>query len=452
MEFSPLTVVVGANASGKSNLFDALQLLSRLAETHLKTAFREQRGEAIELFTQYGEGQYVNEMSFAVEMLVDRKVRDEWGGETELKYTRLRYELKIRRDKNSRGLDDLFVIHESLKNLKHGKEDHWVKRFISKQYLENWRPKVSTGKRGKPYIYTDDSKEDITIKLPQDGRQGGKETLAKGVAQTVLSGINSIDFPHAFAAREEIRHWKFLQLDPDALRQPSPYLAEDTLTQRGENLAAVLHRIKLNDEYTLKNISRKLNHLLPHFTELDVYDDKTTEKFVIKIRNVDGREFSSRVFSEGTLRLLTLCVFQYDETHQGLICFEEPENGIHPFRMKTMVQLLKDLSIDFSETDHPLRQIIVNTHSPIIVGEMFELRAYQTVSIWLSQLVTQITTIYDHKTKLHVTKMIPVVADSFQMELDFSNQFSEQEKKLTLSEVTKYLQSADFEETIKGLQ
>ena len=55
MTFTPLTIVAGANASGKSNLFDALKLLSRLAETDLKTAFSEQRGNPIELFTQYGE-------------------------------------------------------------------------------------------------------------------------------------------------------------------------------------------------------------------------------------------------------------------------------------------------------------------------------------------------------------------------------------------------------------
>ena len=50
MTFTPLTIVAGANASGKSNLFDALKLLSRLAETDLKTAFSEQRGNPIELF------------------------------------------------------------------------------------------------------------------------------------------------------------------------------------------------------------------------------------------------------------------------------------------------------------------------------------------------------------------------------------------------------------------
>ena len=56
MEFAPLTVIAGTNASGKSNLFDALRLLSRIVEMDLKTAFSEQRGDASELFT-YSENQ-----------------------------------------------------------------------------------------------------------------------------------------------------------------------------------------------------------------------------------------------------------------------------------------------------------------------------------------------------------------------------------------------------------
>ena len=61
MEFSPFTVIAGANASGKSNLFDALKLLGRLSEAdNLKKAFKEQRGEFMELFTQYGENDYAN--------------------------------------------------------------------------------------------------------------------------------------------------------------------------------------------------------------------------------------------------------------------------------------------------------------------------------------------------------------------------------------------------------
>ena len=80
---------------------------------------------------------------------------------------------------------------------------------------------------------------------------------------------------------------------------------------------------------------------------------------MIKLKGDDGKEFSSRVLSEGTLRLLTLCIFLYDDNHKSLICFEEPENGIHPYRIKAMADLLKDLSVDFNQVEVPLRQVIV---------------------------------------------------------------------------------------------
>ena len=118
MEFRPFTVIAGANASGKSNLFDVLKLLGRLAETdHLKKAFKEQRGEFIELFTKLGENQYATEITFVVEMLVNRTVTDAWGNEAELNETRLRYELKIKRFTNSLGIEDLAVTYEHLENI-----------------------------------------------------------------------------------------------------------------------------------------------------------------------------------------------------------------------------------------------------------------------------------------------------------------------------------------------
>lgn len=156
MEFTPLTVIAGVNASGKSNLFDALQLLARLAETDLKTAFSEQRGNPTELFTQYGENEYASEMEFTVEMLVNRNVKDNWGGESNLKYTRFKYQLKIQRIINQTGFEDLSIVYEHLKNLK-PHEDRWVKKYIPKDVLDNWRPKLGKGggKRQKPYIDTE---------------------------------------------------------------------------------------------------------------------------------------------------------------------------------------------------------------------------------------------------------------------------------------------------------
>jgi len=120
MEFAPLTIIAGTNASGKSNLFDAFMLLSSLAETdNIKKAFREQRGEFLELFTQYEENNYAQEMNFSVEMLVNKNITDAWGNKKILKYTRLRYELSVRRFTNELGMEDIEVSHEHLVNLKH---------------------------------------------------------------------------------------------------------------------------------------------------------------------------------------------------------------------------------------------------------------------------------------------------------------------------------------------
>lgn len=447
MEFAPFTVIAGANASGKSNLFDALTLLSRLAETdNLKRAFGEQRGEFIELFTQYGDDNYATEMEFVVEMLVNKNIKDAWGNDSKLKYTRLRYELSIKRITNASGIQDLVVSKENLLKLNH-QDDLWVSISIPKKSLEFWRPKVGTGKRGIPYIETVNENNLDIIQVPQDGTTGNKRRFPlSNATRTVLSSFDTIDFPHVLAAKEEMKSWKFLQLNPEDLRQAtSKNNGEDTISVSGKNLAAALFRIKQNDKYSLKEISRKLNSFLPNFTEVDVVDDNENKQYLIKLKDVDKKEFSSRVLSEGTLRILALCILEFDEKHTGLLCFEEPENGIHPFRIKAMTELLKDLSVDFNEVEIPLRQVIVNTHSPVLVGNMDTWKNDKNVSIWYAQMRTTISDINGDRLKINSTKISPVIKDNSLLQLRLI--FSEQDRKLTLAIVNDYLQTAQFEET-----
>ncbi|MDX2303189.1 MAG: ATP-binding protein [Microscillaceae bacterium] len=445
MDFTPFTVIAGLNASGKSNLFDALQLLSKLAETdNLKKAFNEQRGEFLELFTKYAEDKYASEMEFTVEMLVNRQVKDAWGNEVNLKYTRLRYELKIRRFTSSSGLEDLQVSYEHLENKKH-QDDSWIK-LIPKAYLENWRPKVETGKRGRPYLFTETQNDIPTVIVPQDGVQGGnKRTFPlNNASRTVLSSFDTVDFRHILAAKEEMKRWKFLQLNPEDLRQPtSKRNGEDIITQSGKNLAGALFRIKQENPEDIAFISRKLNSFLPNFIQIDVVDDQENKQYLIKLKDKDKKEFSSRVLSEGTLRILALCILEYDDKHTGLLCFEEPENGIHPYRIKTMAELLKDLSIDFTETEMPLRQVIINTHSPVLVGHLNPWNQDPHVSIWFSQMRTLNTNLQEERIQINITKISKVMhASTPQLNIEFS----EQEKKFTLSKVKEYLQiAADFE-------
>ncbi len=445
MEFTPLTIIAGTNASGKSNLFDALMLLSRLAEVDkLQNAFKEQRGEMVELFTQYSDNEYASEMEFIVEMLVNKDVKDAWGGEAKLKYTRLKYELKIKRFINESGMNDLEVIHESLVKLKHDK-DSWI-NIIQKNYRDFWRPKVKTGRRGTPYISTEKINDMPAIIVPQDGEGGNKRSFPlKNATKTVLSSFDTIDFRHILAAKEEMKSWKFLQLNPGDLRQPtSKKSGDDKISSSGENLAAALYRIKIQDDYSLIQISRALGNFLPNFTDVNVIDDKENSQFLIKLKGVDGKEYTSRVLSEGTLRLLALCILQFDESFTGLLCFEEPENGIHPFRIKAMAKLLKDLSTDFSDLEMPLRQVIVNTHSPALVLEMVRFKNDKNVSVHYSEMKTSTMTINNKRICFNyskITKYIDKVIDGYQQKIEFT----EQDIKLTLATINEFLNSSEQE-------
>jgi len=434
MDFTPLTVIAGSNASGKSNLFDALQLLSRLAEVDLRTAFGEQRGDASELFLKYDDDTAADTISFAVEMLVDKQVKDNWGSKANLEYTRLRYEIKITRRFNEKGFEDLFVTREKLINIKQD-EDQWIK-VIDKSRLNDCLPTLKVDE----HEFFDFKETNEANSAYDDGSVAFLPILE--IKQSILSGFTKVDYKHIFAAREEMRHWKFLQFNPEDLREPTrqgPNIS-DEISHSGKNLAAALFRIKQDDEYNLVEISRKLNQFLPEYTEVKVIDDKANKQFIIKLKGEDGREFSSRVLSEGTLRLLALCILLYDPQYKSLLCFEEPENGIHPYLVKSMIDLLKDLSTEFQGEFDLARQVIVNTHSPLLVGETLKWANDKYVSVWFSRINTLITDFKDKRYKIKITKIIPVAKDA----QTIISEFSDQEKKLTLMEVENYLHTANF--------
>lgn len=69
-----------------------------------------------------------------------------------------------------------------------------------------------------------------------------------------------------------------------------------------------------------------------------------------------GVEYSSRVVSEGTLRVLALCAVAVNPWAGSLLAFEEPENGVHPRRLDLIARLLMSLATDGVripvQTDH----------------------------------------------------------------------------------------------------
>ncbi len=436
LNLAPLQVIVGANGAGKSNLFDALQLLARLAESDLRSAFQDLRGEVGELFTIRPDGGTTDRISIAVEMLVNRQVQDDWGARQKLKFPRMRYELTITRRKDVQGLERLYVEHESLAPISR-REDRWTKCYDLKTGSA-WIPKM-TGGRSSPFISTHEEKGVSTLALHQDSRSGRRNVVAEQAERTVLSGIQNTEFPHAFAVAEEMRAWRFLQLNPEVLRQPSPMIAPDTLAADGKYLPNALARMKTTDPLLLADVSRDLANRVPGIVQVEVEEDRKLDRYVIWAKVEDGRRFSSRVLSDGTLRMLALVTLKNDPEHEGLLCFEEPENGVHPSRLKSMAHLLQNLVTDFSDpeqADWPLRQALSNTHSSVFIGHPDILR-----HVLFAHMATRVVPDNGGQPQ-HVTRIVPLELDPIQPPL---LGLSEEERRYTLDKVRAYLENADLD-------
>lgn len=441
LTLSPFVAVAGLNAVGKSNLFDALELLSKLASMDLRSAFSTQRGDAIELFSQTGDDAHESEIRFAVEMLVEKTVKDRWGGEEHLKYTRLRYELHIRRERDSRGIERLYVAHEALAPIQRS-NDQWYKMFVGNNN-DDWRPTATGGR--VPFISTKKDGDLLTVNLHQDKGSRGRPRPAHDLESTMLSSVTNTEFPHALAVRNEMSHWQFLQLNPDALRKPSAkFTSKDILGSDGSDLAATLFRMTTEDPNVLKHISRDITRFVADVVEVSVKEDEIEKRYVLMVKTNDGNWFSSQVLSEGTLRLLALCVLKYDQRHKGLICFEEPENGINPSRMLPLLKLLVDMATDFSDPSAPLRQVLVNTHSPLFIHTLGQIIQSDkntdrnpTIQLYLARLNQQVS----KGSKIKLTRMTPASFSAGELPFRIGD-FSDVEKSITAAQLKTYLETA----------
>ncbi len=378
LDLMPFTVILGPNGSGKSNLFDAIQLLSHLAHKGLRDSFVELRGDVDELFRFNAAGSRCDRMALAVEVLLEPNVVDPWGTSFELRHTRMRYEVRLERRRDEKKMERLFVTHESAIPIGKG-NDRWSGLFDASPGFKQGHLRYS---RRSPFLVTNHEAGAATFEIRSDSR-AGRSRSAGAAEATVLSSITNTDFPHLFALRQEMRSWRLLQLDPVALRRPSSLNTPDILQPDGSNLGPMLARIKretstaTRQDGDISEISAELGRIIPGVLEVDVVEDTLRQEYRVELRFRDGLPFSSRVVSDGTLRVLSLLTMLFDPQNRGLVCFEEPENGIHPARLRTLVETLRGLVIEQLEEESPARpliQLIMNSHSPVLLAALARVR------------------------------------------------------------------------------
>jgi len=389
IRFGPFTCIAGANGVGKSNLFDAIAFLSALSEKPLIDAALSVRdeggktGDIRNLFHRVADN-FDEEMSFEAEMIIPKHGYDDLGQSAEATSTFLKYflALRYRQDEGQRAVGGLEIIEEKLTHIKQRE----AKKQIPFTKSTIWKNSVIYGKRGTPFISTDAGNR--IIRIHQEGKGGRvRAVLARTLPRTVISATNAAETPTATLVRREMQSWRLLQLEPSSLRAPDPFTSPTKLGSDGSNLAATLYRMgrvkdvdapasnssRSNSVYA--KVANRLAELIDDVRELRIDRDENRELLTLFVSGKDGTAHPARALSDGTLRFLALAVLDLDPDSQGVLCLEEPENGIHPKRIPFILNLLRDISVNTDEevgADNPLRQVIINTHSPEVVKQVHD--------------------------------------------------------------------------------
>ena len=394
IRFGPFTCIAGINGVGKSNLFDAIRFLSALSSRPLTEAASSIRAggasasDLRNLFHRIKE-EYADRMSFEVEMIVPSEAIDDFGQTGRATNTMLRYSLELGHggDRyNAVSSGSLEILKEELTHIK---KKEAAKHLLFNHSKKNWRDSIIKAERKAPFfISTDDQGGTRIIKLHQDGGSSGRPLprAAANLPRTVLSAANAAESPTVLCARREMESWRILQLEPSALRKPDEINAPPHLTSSGGHLPATLYRLahsptsnrvdapeNKDPDIVFSRVANRLSTLIGDVSRVWVDRDDQREILTLQVTGKDGTSHPARSLSDGTLRFLALSVLELDPITKGVLCLEEPENGIHPERIPAMLQLLQDIGIDPNEPvdeTNPLRQIIVNTHSPAVVSEV----------------------------------------------------------------------------------
>jgi len=325
LDVPPFLVLLGANGSGKSNLLEAIALLGRVvrnpdSQTLVRYA---RRGGPRELFRRRPDGGLVDEIRIGANVLVDAP---RFG-----------------------------LVHVGVR--------------------------VYIGYREAP--------EPLAVHVTFEGVDSSGLSLSKQTAAeverltTYLRRLKpgeprGLDGEAFRALKRAANGWRLLDPLPDAMRQPADAYDTEALTEDGRNLGAVLGRVWAVPARK-SAFEADVAAVLPDVREIDVVQDEDRAQWDIWIQHKHEPRMAPRVVSGGTLRVLALLAAAHDQAHPGVLMVEEPENGLHPNRVPRLLERLKGRVTDLATYEQSaeakrdaLRQIIVTSHSPVVLASLLD--------------------------------------------------------------------------------
>ena len=326
-ELPRMTIVVGANGSGKSSLFDVFTFLKDALTQNVASAVA-RRGGYRELVSRGQAG--------PIEITV--KFRESGG--------RLAtYQLKINQD------DGRVVVEREVLSYRRG------------QYGRPWH--FVDFSRGEGKAITNESMygTEGAEQKREDYRLDDPSILAiKGLGQFRQFQVVS-DF------RSLIENWHISDFHIADARPSAEVGYAEHLSTRGDNVALVAQYLYENHPQQFDEVLRAMRQRVPGVSDVEA---KPTEDGRLVLRFQDGSfqdPFIARYVSDGTIKMFAYLVLLYDPHPHQLLAVEEPENQLYP-------ALMRELAEEFRDYAQRGGQVFVSTHSPDFLNgaELDEIR------------------------------------------------------------------------------
>ena len=337
-ELQPLNVLIGPNASGKSNFIEVLELL-RATPTDFAAAIRDGGGAEEWVW----KGTYVGQM--IEEVMKGRDPEDALNSypksstiEVETSQS-LKYRLSF-----TNVVSRVNIIAETIEKMNTQQEGkpHFYYTF----------------QQGHPAIY-------IRVRTPEGQTEERKlQWDDLSLDQSVLAQRKDPDlYPELyrlgswFQSIQTFREWTFGRYG--ALRQPQRAdLPEHWLLSDSSNLALVLNQIEHKSGPVF---NEHLKRFFPRFERMSTSISGGTVQFYLHESGFSAPIPATRL-SDGTIRFIALLATLLSPLPPPLVCIEEPELGLHP----DAVALLADLLVEASQR----MQLVITTHSDALVSAL----------------------------------------------------------------------------------
>jgi predicted ATPase len=324
LELRPLNVLIGPNGSGKSNLIEILGLVQSTSRDLLAPI---RSGGGISEWLWKGNTERrprAYHPTASIEIVVHPAMRPK----------RLRYKLAFMQ--TGPMLD---IVEEKIEDV-----PYEGKRNRHHLYYEFDHGRAIVGTRGRKRILDDiNPKQSILSRLKEPDQYPEITDLGQIFNKFALYR----DWEFGINSRSRQIHTP---------NQQSEYLEEDA-----SNLALVLSRMK-NLPPTKVQLIQFLKEFYPEAEDINI----SIKEGLIDLRLEEQGGFTTPAarMSDGTLRWLSLLAVLLNPTPPPLVCIEEPELGLHPDIIPTLVRLLIEASLRM--------QIIITTHSDALVEELTE--------------------------------------------------------------------------------